>query len=228
MSSNDSKLKTQNSKLQLKTQKFSERKTQSLLTFWRNQTGQTLLELIVVVLISIVVIGALVFATISSLRNAQFAKNQAQATKLAQAGIELVRTGRDRDLSITNIPSATVSTWGGTAGSCLAEPTIKSDSMWCYQVYNGCGSGVSNTTCYFKLIPNNGSKDGTISYLTSSTVFPPSGTEDVYGDGKFNRVIVINDDSNTYKVQKTVTVIVRWTDFSGPHESKLTSVLRRL
>ena len=62
-----------------------------------NENGQTLMELIVVILISVLVIGALVFATIASLRNAQFAKNQAQATKLAQEGLERVKVIRERD-----------------------------------------------------------------------------------------------------------------------------------
>lgn len=195
---------------------------------YSSQSGQTLMELIVVILVSILVIGALVFATIASLRNAQFAKNQAQATKLAQEGIELVRAGRDRNLSI-NISSTAVSSWNGNSTStCTGASDIKSDSIWCYKIYDGCGSGIAGTACYFKLIPISGIRNGTINYLISSRAFPISGTEDVYGDGKFNRVIAINDDFNTYKVQKTVTVIVRWKDFSGPHESKLITILRKI
>jgi DNA-binding NarL/FixJ family response regulator len=42
--------------------------------------------------VAIIVVGALTFATIASLRNAQFSQNQAQATKLAQEGLEKVKS----------------------------------------------------------------------------------------------------------------------------------------
>lgn len=79
-----------------------------------NQRGQTLLEMIVVITVGIIIVGALTFATIASLRNANLAKNQAQATKLAQEGIENVRAIRDRSLSNSVIyptPSGTTSTF---------------------------------------------------------------------------------------------------------------------
>lgn len=62
-----------------------------------SEKGQTLIELIVAIAVSILVLGSLVFATITSLRNAQLAKNQSQATKLAQEGLEGVRSIRDRN-----------------------------------------------------------------------------------------------------------------------------------
>lgn len=61
------------------------------------QAGQSLIELIVVISVVAMVVGSLVFATIASLRNAQFSKNQSLATKLAQEGIEKVRSIRDRN-----------------------------------------------------------------------------------------------------------------------------------
>ena len=62
-----------------------------------HEKGQSLLEVIIAMTVGILVVTALVFAVIFSLRNANFAKNSAQATKLAQEGIERVRTLRDRD-----------------------------------------------------------------------------------------------------------------------------------
>lgn len=62
-----------------------------------NTKGQTFIEMTVVISVGILVVSGLVFATISSLRNANFAKNQAQVTKLAQEGIERVRGIRDQD-----------------------------------------------------------------------------------------------------------------------------------
>lgn len=73
-----------------------------------NEKGQSLLELVVSIAIAILVLGALTFAIITSLRNASFASNQAQATKLAQEGLENVRSTRDRggalNIGINTIP----------------------------------------------------------------------------------------------------------------------------
>lgn len=54
--------------------------------------GQTLLELVVGMSLITVVIGALAITTTYSLRNTQFSKNQALATKFAQENLEKVRT----------------------------------------------------------------------------------------------------------------------------------------
>lgn len=62
-----------------------------------NNKGESLVEVIIAATVGVLVVTALTFATIFSLRNANFAKNSAQATKLAQEGIEMVRTLRDRD-----------------------------------------------------------------------------------------------------------------------------------
>lgn len=181
----------------------------------RGEAGQTLMELIVVVAVSVVIIGALVFATISSLRNAQFAKNQSQATKLAQEGLERIRSGRDKNDAISNISGVSVNSWNGDSSG--------NGSIWNYQIYNGCASGVVNTACYFKFINSNG---GALTSIGSYTSFPSIGTEDIYG--LFKRTIILSDDSATFGVQKTVAVIVRWVDFSGPHESRLTTILRKI
>lgn len=61
------------------------------------EKGQSLIELVVSLAIAILVLSSLAFAIITSLRNAQFAKNQAQATKLAQESLEKIRSLRDRN-----------------------------------------------------------------------------------------------------------------------------------
>lgn len=183
--------------------------------FNSNQRGQTLLELVVVIAVSVMVIGALVFATIASLRNAQFAKNQAQATKYAQEGIERVRTGRDRSALISAITNCSqLTSWS---------------NIWSCQITGGCDVPavglVAANKCYFTV-----SSAGALTYINSSTSFPqdlaeplPSAEEPI-----FRRVITLSDDPSTNTTQKTVTAIVTWTDFSGPHESKLTTILRKL
>lgn len=70
-----------------------------------SEKGQSLIELVVSMAIAVLVLGALTFAVIISLRNAQFAKNQAQATKLAQESLENIRSLRDRDGKVDYIKS---------------------------------------------------------------------------------------------------------------------------
>lgn len=172
--------------------------------FWRSQNGQTLMELVVVVGVSVIVVGALVFATVASLRNASFSKNQAQATKLAQEGIERVRAGRDRNLGFTNfmLGGVPVDNW-------------QDNNLWINQI---------GSSSYF-----NAAADGALTGLTSPS--PPSDVPALAENvGVFHRFVILSDEavSNNYQKQKTVTVVVNWTDFSGPHQSKLTTILRKL
>lgn len=170
------------------------------------EKGQTLMELIVAMSVSVIIIGALVFATVSSLRNVQFSKNQSQATKLAQEAIEKVRSARDRGESIGgsfSIGVAAINSW-------------QDPDLWSQQISPNC---VPN--CYFKFGASG------FQYLTAAGDIP-SNAEDPLGDGKFKRVVILSDTSSTFSSQKTITVIVRWTDFSGNHESKLTTILRKI
>lgn len=205
-----------------------------------NSKGQTLIELIVVILVSIIVIGGLVFAIISSLRNAQFAKNQAQATKLAQEGIEFVRAGRDRNQCIINLEDDVDYSWNGNGSECPGSLAI-----WDYRItgnrsFNAlrafgvvatqdlsskCEDPTTGSKCYFTV--SSGGSLKMIGYSLDS--FPEDQAEGIPSESPvFRRVVILSDDSTTFNSQKTVTVIVRWTDFSGPHESKLTTILRRI
>lgn len=98
-----------------------------------HEKGQSLLEVIIAMTVGILVVTALVFAVIFSLRNAQFAKNSAQATKLAQEGIERVRTLRDRD--------------GSVVFSTASTTTTKFSDLWAIQMSESCAGGI----CYFRL-----------------------------------------------------------------------------
>ncbi len=183
-----------------------------------NQKGQTLLEVIIVMAIAVIIIGALVFAIVAALRNAQFSKNQTQATKLAQEGIELVRTGRDQNKDITGFSIGTnaITSWRGNDTDCPGN----SSSIWCSQIQGSCGnSSISPpTSCYFNI-----SIGGVLNYLSAQTTVPTS-AETI---SQFKRAIIITDDSSSYSLQKTVTSVVTWRDFSGIHESRLTTILRK-
>lgn len=58
--------------------------------------GQSLVEVIIALAFAMVIIVALVTVTVQSMRNSTFAKNNAQATKLAQEGLEWIRSQRDQ------------------------------------------------------------------------------------------------------------------------------------
>lgn len=177
-----------------------------------NDSGQSLVEVIVAATVGIIVVVALTFATIFSLRNANFAQTSAQATKLAQEGIERVKTGRDRNSSITgnfSISGQSIGSWSD-------------NNLWTNEISPNC---IPN--CYFNINPS-----GELQYLTAAPSIP-SNAELI---DKFQRVVVLSDNSSllpdgitpSYKIQKTVTVIVTWTDTTGPHESRLATILRKL
>lgn len=168
-----------------------------------NDKGQSLMELVVVIAVIIIVVSALTFATIASLRNAQFSKNQAQATKLAQEGIERIRALRDRD-------TANAINYIKGDGSMAT----KFSDLWAVNL--SCP-----TNCYFYF--NYASPPVLIGATVANfeNIPPPPDTP------QFSRKVIIEDVGNGQS-QKKVTVITGWTDISGPHESKLTTILGKI
>lgn len=63
----------------------------------KKDEGQSLLEMILALAVAVLVVLALVRLTVSSIRNATFAKNKALATKHAQEWIEEARGLRDQE-----------------------------------------------------------------------------------------------------------------------------------
>lgn len=181
------------------------------------EKGQSLIEVIIAATIGILVVAALTFATIFSLRNASFARNSVQATKLAQEGIERVRTGRDRNSSVTVSPPTLVRSWDGDGSP--------GSAIWDYQI-TGIGKcdDPSLGKCYFKV-----DSTGALTYIGyAAASFPVSFAEGIpTANPVFKRVVLLSDDS-IYATRKTVTIVVQWTDLSGIHESKLTTILRKL
>ena len=188
------------------------------------ERGQSLLEVVIALAVIVIIVGALTFATISSIRNAQVAKARAQATKLAQEGIEWVRTGRDRNQSIAGMASTSpcVDSWNASNTNCSSG----NGSIWSYQITGSsstyCNYTALNKQCYFNI-----SFDGKLTYLGGFTS-PPAQVESIPPVNKvFSRMILLSDDAS-YASKKTVTVVVSWNDFSGTHESRLTTILRKL
>ncbi len=175
-----------------------------------SQKGQSLIELVVVIAVILIVVGALVFATIASLRNASFAKNQTQSTKLAQEGLEKIRSLRDRDTA------SSINYNDGThTASKFSELWVV--SLSCSNVPPTCPSTLSTCpvgNCYFYF-------NSTNTILTGNAT--ASNLENIVPDN-FRRQFFIEDYVDGTK-QKKVTSVVSWTDFSGPHESRLTTIL---
>ena len=170
---------------------------------FNKEKGQTLLELVIVISVGTIIVVSLTFTTISTLRNAQFAKNQTQATKLAQEVLEQVRTGRNRDLS----PIGGNFTLGGFPVTSWSDVDMwRSISATCV------------TNAYFTV-----NTAGLLAYIGCSGTIP-SGILPVNG---FTTSIIISDTA-TFSTEKTVAAVVSWRDFSGIHESKQTTVLRKL
>lgn len=57
----------------------------------KKYSGQSLIEVVVALGIVIIIVTAIAISTTSGLKNAQFSKNQTQATKIAQEGLEAVK-----------------------------------------------------------------------------------------------------------------------------------------
>ncbi len=114
-----------------------------------DESGQSLIELVISLAVAGLVLGAFAFATVTSLRNAQFAKSSAQATKLAQEGLENVRSLRNRDGAIDYTkPDLT--------------HTSKFSDLWgisfncpgnCYFFFSSSGVLTGGTTTSFEAIP---------------------------------------------------------------------------
>jgi Tfp pilus assembly protein PilV len=65
----------------------------------QTQTGQSLIEVIVMLAVVVMVVTGLVVGTVSSLKVTTFSSNKSQGTKYAQEGMELVRKDRDTSWS---------------------------------------------------------------------------------------------------------------------------------
>ena len=114
----------------------------------RREKGQSLIEVMIAVTVGILVVTALTFATIFSLRNANFAKSSAQATKLAQEGIEKVRTLRDRDGAVNYPGASKFSDLWAITFSCLGD-------INCYFYLNVGGTLTGGSAISFETIPPN-------------------------------------------------------------------------
>lgn len=161
--------------------------------------GQSLLEMVIALGLVLAVISAVAIVTLNSMQNSQFSKNQVQATKLAQDGIDKVRTIKSRNYTVCGLtPTAK---WRDF----FTDKTCPTSADCVYQLR-------STSAC--------GGTDPVSLNPTSA-----SSPEQITLDGvTFSRIVtVVNYESVINR--KEVTVTVSWTDISGPHSSKLVTVL---
>lgn len=197
----------------------------------KSVSGQSLMEITVVLGITVVVAVALVIVVVTSLRNAQFAQNQAKATKYAQQALDQIKALRDRDQGF-NVVFATNNAATSAIPQCdtaFCDPlhpgeNCKFKSLWsCHLTQISPYTSpctVSPTAppisgCYFKL-----STDG----KTLQEPNMPNNLKEDLKDGLF-REIKITDLATSSATEKTVTVKVSWSDASGSHESNLETIL---
>lgn len=172
--------------------------------FQGNEKGQSLIEVLVVGVVSAIMILALIVIILNSLKNAQFAQNQTQATKLAQDTIDKIRILRDNNANSTLIP---------TSG-----PAVCFKELWNNTPNTDYSCGGSNPTinfCYYKLTSN--------TTMTFVGIVNNSGVIDTLSNG-FTRQIKVSQPSPG---EANVTVIINWNDSSGAHSSDLETVITK-
>lgn len=161
------------------------------------ERGQSLLEITLTLGIAALVISAIAITTIIGLQNSEYSQNQIQATKLAQEGLEAIRSMRDNDTPVTY----------------LINPYCWNDSdtnkVWT----------LSTGTYYLRLSSTPGSACSGYSALSDSPSEPKI-------QGKFNRTVLMEPAfiaAGQYQIKFTVTV--SWVDSSGTHQSALATIL---
>lgn len=169
-----------------------------------SEKGQSLIEVLVVLVLAAMMIVALITIVLLSLKNAQFATNQTKATKLAQDTIDNIRILRDNNQTAT--------LFSGLNSSCFNQLWNASSDV---SNYFYCG-GIN---CYYNLNIN-----GTLSRITNIT---PSIIKVALTDspGFFRQITVNQKDQNANNSEITLTAEISWTDSSGEHSSKLETYL---
>lgn len=175
-------------------------------------SGQSLMELVIGIGLVTVVAGAIAIVSINGLQNTQFAKNQVQATKLAQESLEKVRTIKNFNYGVCTRSQVEL------GGACSIWTNI-----WSMQF----GEETTCQGCSFALF-DNGVNTCTVNTGTGTTTTTPfclkySAARADLGNG-FTGQVFIEDEATS---QKRITSRVFWTDSSGEHSSDLVTILSR-
>lgn len=96
----------------------------------RNESGQTLIEVLAALTAAVVIIAAIVSASLNALTNSEFTRDQNTATQYTQQGLELMRDMRNQNIasfSASYLPDGTYC----LASSCTFLNSSNSD---CWQM----------------------------------------------------------------------------------------------
>lgn len=166
------------------------------------ESGQSLIEVLVVLVVAVVIMVGLAIVILNGLKNAQFAQNQTKATKYAQDAIEQVTVMRDRNDQIKfNGLTQFDSLFTNFDDLCrLPDTTVK---------------------CYFTL-----SSTAIPPLQQNQAQF----NQDL-GEGGLTRQIYLENVVNPINLNdyttKKLTVRVMWTDAVGSRESNLQTYLTK-
>lgn len=171
-----------------------------------NCRGQSLLEIIITIGLAAMVITALTIVAVKSLGASQTARLQAEASKYAQQGVDVVRGIRD-----------------GAGTLCIASSGTYTAIPWDGSFWGGSGNCTSSNTCDFKIVSTSGTGDCPVAhvpYLDTITGFEPiAGTV-------FSRQIIVTGTSSV--CQRQVTSTVQWSDLAGAHQSQVVTILAEI
>ncbi len=171
----------------------------------KSQKGQGLLEVLAALTIAMIVLTALSVASINSVRNATFSKNQTIANAYARQAMESVRAYRDIN------PSTFFSSKGTSGGTCyyINQSLFTSNPTADWLLPNASGDTAPCTNITTQVDPNENLANGFIRKImidNSATSTCPSAA-----------------GASAGSKCATVVVYVFWQDASGSHSSTLTS-----
>lgn len=176
-----------------------------------NSFGQSLLELVISIGLILIIITAVTILTVNGLKNSQFSRNQVQATKLAQEGVEKMRTIRDNNFTICG--------WASSAN------TVAPNGLWSAACPAGCRYILQQTAGTCGATPTSALW---VNFTASSSLFESVNIGGII----YQRVITVTngtDLSGAANVNvKRINVTVTWTDSSGTHNSNVETILSRI
>ncbi len=168
----------------------------------RNQSGQGIIEIVVVLGLAAILILSLVALSVRSNRSANFSRAEDQAARFAQEGMEYIRNMRDYNTATITLASCSPS----TAWTCIFDEDFSGDKS---------AELTSSTSLDFD--------SGLVEeVLAGGRTFERRVT--VRDDGTDNPCNPSGVDSDKIK---QFTVEVSWTDTSGPHASTTNSCLTK-
>jgi Tfp pilus assembly protein PilV len=168
-----------------------------------SEKGQSLVEVVIALGIAVTIVIAFTSATISSIRNSQFAKDQNQATKHVQESLEIIRAIRDQDGTVAS------GTWS---------------TLWTTNMSGNNSTSGYKGKCYI-LDKTGVTYSFTMSLTASGGDCADSNDPAITGTQFFRKINISDDGTNIDK--KTIRVRVYWTDSKGTHSSDITTYLTK-